>query len=264
MPKRGGLRIDIGGQIPDLPLQPAMVRAPALPHVPTPVGRSGSIKNVILLPRREIAHREPFLTQNPIPSNESHRMNLAVSREAGVMRVPPRWALNNFISLFPLLLLVGCCQFFRGADDVVSFTISPLNMSIQPGTTQKFSATGTFGLSDTGDITSRVKWASSNPARVTIDSAGLATAIAYGTVTISGAYECYTADTSLSVVNQTAPIGSIAVTPQTPKIMGDLTQHLSREQPTRMAPTVPSQALLNGRLVITQLQPTAPQVCQLE
>lgn len=194
MAKREVLRIDIAGQIPDLPLLPAMVRAHAivsaitnvgltaraLPHIPTPPGRSRSFKTAMLLP------------------------------EAGVRRIPPRWALNNLISLFSLVLLVGCCQFFRGADDVASFTISPLNMSIQPGNTQNFSALGTFGLGDTKDITSLVKWASSNPARVTIDSAGLATAIAYGTVTISGTYECYTTETSLSVVNQAAAIGSIA------------------------------------------------------
>jgi hypothetical protein len=198
------------------------------------------------------------MTQNTVPSNECRRMNLRVSREAGVMRIPPRGALKNLISLFSLLLLVGCCQFFRGSDDVVSFTISPLNMSIQPGNTQKFSATGTFGLGGTGDITSRVKWASSNPARVTIDSTGLATAIAYGTATISGTYECYTADTSLSVVNQTVAISSIAVAPQTPKITGDLTQSLSRQQPTRIAPRVSSQTQLNGSQVITQLQQSAP------
>jgi Bacterial Ig-like domain (group 2) len=150
------------------------------------------------------------------------------------MRISPQWALNNLISLFSLLLLVGCCQFFRGPDEVVSFTISPLNMSIQPGNTQNFSAIETFGLGDTKDITSLVKWASWNLARVTIDSAGLATAIAYGTVTISGTYECYTTETSLSVVNQTVAIRSIPITPQTAKITGDLTQHLSRQQPNRI------------------------------
>src|SRR5580658_5586144 len=90
-------------------------------------------------------------TQNLVPSKECRRMNLAVPRRAVVMRIPPQWALNNLISLFSLLLLVGCCQFFRGPDEVVSFTISPLNMSIQPGTTQNFSATGTFGLGETKD-----------------------------------------------------------------------------------------------------------------
>ena len=149
------------------------------------------------------------MTQNPVPSNECRRMNLRVSREAGVIPIPPRRALNSLISLLSLLLLVGCCQLFRGADDVVSFTISPLNMSIQPGDTQKFSATGTLGLGDTKDITSLVKWESSNPARVTIDSTGLATAIAHGTVTISGTYECYTAETSVAVVSQTAAFTTI-------------------------------------------------------
>jgi len=134
-------------------------------------------------------------------------MDLRMPHEAGVMQIPPRWALNNLVSFVSLLLLVGCCQFFRGSDDVVSFTISPLNMSIQPGNTQKFSATGTFGLGGTGDVTSLVKWTSSNPSRVTIDSTGLATAIAYGTVTISGTYECYRVETNLSVVNQTGATG---------------------------------------------------------
>lgn len=200
--KRDVLRIDITGQIPDLPPQP----------------------------------------------------DLRLSREAGVMRIPARGALKSLISLFLLLLLVGCCQFFRGSDDVVSFTISPLNMSIQPGKTQQFVATGTFGLGDTGDVTSRVKWASSNTALVTIDSTGLATAIAYGTVTIYGTCECYPAQTNLAVVNQTAAISSITVTPQTPKITGVLTQHLSRQQPTRIAPIVSLQTRLNVRQLITQVQ----------
>jgi hypothetical protein len=174
------------------------------------------------------------------------------------MRIPPRWALNNLISLFSLLLLVGCCQFFRGANDLVSFTISPLNMSLQPENTQNFSATGTFGVGDTRDITSLVKWAPSNPARVTIDSAGLVTAIAYGTVTISGTYECYATATSLSVVNQMIAIRLVAITPQTLKITGDLTQHLSRQRPSRMAPTASSQTRLNRCEVMTQLLRSAP------
>jgi Bacterial Ig-like domain (group 2) len=223
--KRHVLRMDVPGRIPAFPPHPAVARAHAivstiaklgliaraLPPIPTALARSGSFNNAVPRPRRHIAFRERSLPQNVVPSNESSRMDLTVSREAGVMRIPLRGALSQLISLLSLLLLVGCCQFFRGSDDVVSFTISPLNMSIQPGSTQKFSAIGTFGLGGTGDITSRVKWTSSNPARVTIDSTGLATAVAYGTVTISGSYECYVAQTSVSVVNQTAAGSSIAV-----------------------------------------------------
>ena len=114
-------------------------------------------------------------------------------------------------------LIVGCCQFFRGSDDVLSISVSPLNMSIQPGATQQFSATGTFGTGGTGDVTAHAKWASSNPARVTIDSTGLATAIASGTVTIYATYECSGSDTSLSVVNQTAAVNSIGVNSRKPE-----------------------------------------------
>ncbi len=85
MAQRDVLCIDIAGQIPDLPPQPAMVRAHAivstianlrlsahgLPHINSPLARSGSFKNAMLLPRRDIAHRELPLTQNTIPSNEA-------------------------------------------------------------------------------------------------------------------------------------------------------------------------------------------------
>src|ERR1700742_2465315 len=114
------------------------------------------------------------------------------------MRIPSRYPLNNLISLFSLLLLVGCCQFFRGANDILSIAISPLNMSIQPGNTQQFKATGTYGTGGTGDVTAHAMWVSSNPARVTINSTGLATAIALGAVTISATYECSVSKTSLS------------------------------------------------------------------
>jgi hypothetical protein len=134
------------------------------------------------------------------------------------MPIPSRYPLSDLIFLFSLLLIAGCCQFFRGPEDVVSISISPLNMSIQPGSTQQFSATGIFGTGGTGDITAHTKWSSSNPARVSINSTGLATAIAYGAVTIYATYECSGSDTSLSVVNQAAAPSSIAVTPQNPKI----------------------------------------------
>lgn len=143
------------------------------------------------------------------------------------MRIPSRYALNTLISGLSLLLLVGCCQFFRGPDDVVSIAIGPVNVSIQPGSTQQFSATGIFGTGGTGDVTGHVRWTSSDPGRATIDSTGLATGIAYGIVTISGTYECSVARTSLSVVKQTVATSSIAIIPQNPKITVGLTQQFA-------------------------------------
>jgi uncharacterized protein YjdB len=129
------------------------------------------------------------------------------------------------VFVLPLLLLSSCCgEFFRGSNDIVSITISPLNTTIQPATTQKFTATGTFGTGGMGDVTSQVTWTSSNSAIATIDSTGLANGVAYGTVTIGGTYQCCTAKTSLSVGSQTAAMSSIAVTPLNPTIAIGLTQ----------------------------------------
>jgi trimeric autotransporter adhesin len=95
----------------------------------------------------------------------------------------------------------------------MALAITPLNTSVQPGTTQQFSATGTYTNGSTGGVTSQTAWTSSNPAIVTINSAGLATGIANGTVTISGNCQCYVTKTNLSVSSQAVTINSIAVTP---------------------------------------------------
>lgn len=123
-----------------------------------------------------------------------------------------------------LLLQGGCGEFFRGTNDLVGLTIAPLNTSIQPGNTQQFSATATFGGGGTGDVTPQVKWTSSNTGIATINAAGLATGIAFGTVTISASDQGYTSKTNLSISSQSVTITSIAITPATPTIRVNTTQ----------------------------------------
>lgn len=115
-----------------------------------------------------------------------------------------------------LFVLTGCTgQFFKGPNDVAALSIAPTNASIQMGSTQQFSATAAFQYPDgnTGDVTPRTTWTSSDPSIATIDSAGLATGVAYGTVTIKGSCEGFTAKTNLTVSSQTVTLTSIAVTP---------------------------------------------------
>jgi hypothetical protein len=143
------------------------------------------------------------------------------------------------LNVLPLLPLTGCfCgQFFRGSDDVVAVTISPVNTSILPGATQKFTATGTFGGNGTtsdgnggaGDVTLITTWNSSDSSIVSIDKTGLARGNKLGAVTISGYCQCYTSQTSLIVSNQTtaAPaLVSIAVTPVNAILLAGQTQQL--------------------------------------
>lgn len=131
------------------------------------------------------------------------------------MRIQPLDVVRVLGSLLLLVPLGGCCgEFFRGSNDIVApATISPLNASIQPGSTQQFTATGVFGNNTSGDVTAQVAWTSSNPAIATISSTGLATGVAIGTVTISGNCQCYITQTNLSVSSQASTVTSIAVTP---------------------------------------------------
>ena len=118
-------------------------------------------------------------------------------------------------------LLTGCCgKFFRGQQDLVGLGISPANTTITPGTTQQFTATGTYHQPNgsTGDVTAQTTWTSSNPAVATIDANGLATGVAFGNTTIKGNCQCYNTSVTLTVGSQSVNLTSIAVTPATPTI----------------------------------------------
>ena len=96
---------------------------------------------------------------------------------------------------------------------LVSISVSPSNPTIVIGSTQQFTATGTFSDSTTVDITNQVTWASSDSLVATINATGLATADASGgTTTISATSGAVVGSTALTV---TAPptLESISVTP---------------------------------------------------
>jgi hypothetical protein len=63
---------------------------------------------------------------------------------------------------------------------------SPANMGV--GSTQHFTATGSYSDGSTADFTSQVVWSSSNPAAITIASGGIATAIGGGTTNITATF----------------------------------------------------------------------------
>jgi hypothetical protein len=71
---------------------------------------------------------------------------------------------------------------------LTSLAITPTNPSIALGTTQQFTATGTYSDGSTQDLTTAVTWSSSNSAVAAISNAsgseGLATSVAAGSTTI--------------------------------------------------------------------------------
>ena len=80
-----------------------------------------------------------------------------------------------------------------------SIAVTPANFSLSMGTTQQFTATGTYADSSTKDLTSSVTWTSSDSAIADVDAAGLATGKAIGSVTITAELGNVTGSTTATV-----------------------------------------------------------------
>ena len=70
---------------------------------------------------------------------------------------------------------------------LTSISVTPTNPSIAQGTTQQFTAIGTYSDGTSWDITSEVTWKSDNTSVATVSPTGLATTVAQGTATITAA-----------------------------------------------------------------------------
>jgi hypothetical protein len=87
--------------------------------------------------------------------------------------------------------------------------VTPAIVSLTPGQTQQYKATGTYSDGSTKDLTGSANWLSSSSTVATINTTGMATAVAGGASNITASVSGVTGSTSLSVVALT----SITVTP---------------------------------------------------
>jgi hypothetical protein len=143
-----------------------------------------------------------------------------------------------------------------------SIAVTPANPTVPKGEPEQFTAMGILSDNSTEDLTNQVTWASATPTVATIDAAGLASALAPGTSSISAAFGGFTGQTTLTVGS--AALLSIAVTPASPSIakgeteqfaaMGtfsdntteDLTSQLSWASGTTSVATISSAGLAQG------------------
>jgi len=91
---------------------------------------------------------------------------------------------------------------------LVGISVSPANPGIKVGATQQFKATGTYydtstAVFSTADITTSVSWTSSTSSVATINSVGLASGVATGSVTIAATSGLVSGSTTLTVTNWT-------------------------------------------------------------
>jgi hypothetical protein len=107
----------------------------------------------------------------------------------------------------------GCGQFFPGGNTITALAIAPQNASVQPGVTQQYTATATYGNNTTADVTSQVSWSSTPTNIASINSGGLLTAGALGTATVKAQSGSVIASTSVTVAQK--QVTSITISPLT-------------------------------------------------
>jgi hypothetical protein len=105
---------------------------------------------------------------------------------------------------------------------LVSIQLNPQSPTIAAGTTQPFTATGTFSDGSTQDLTTSVSWNSSLLSVATIAASGLANGIAAGQSTVTATAGSVSASTLLTV--NPATLNAITVSPTNPIIAAGTTQ----------------------------------------
>ena len=140
---------------------------------------------------------------------------MAAPIPGGVLMKSIRVSLIILFAGFLAVFLTTCGGGVRGkvgrTTKLVSISITPANPSIPVGVTQQFAASGTFSDGKSHDITTEVAWRSSKAAVATVNSSGLATSVAKGTVALTATSGKISGRMTLTV--NSAALSSITVTP---------------------------------------------------
>jgi uncharacterized protein YjdB len=116
------------------------------------------------------------------------------------------------------------------APTLVSIAVTPASPTLAPGATQQLTVTGTYSDSSTANLTAGSTFVSSSTGAATVSAAGLVTAVAVGTATITATHTASgrTATSSVTVSSGGTPtLSSIAVSPATVPLAVGATQQLT-------------------------------------
>jgi uncharacterized protein YjdB len=113
------------------------------------------------------------------------------------------------------------------AKTLTAIAVTPATASILAGATQQFTATATYSDSSTADVSSSAAWTSSNAATAKINPAGLASALAAGSATITAVLNGVTGSATLAVSAAPKTLSSVTVTPATASIAQQSTQQFT-------------------------------------
>jgi hypothetical protein len=132
----------------------------------------------------------------------------------------------TIIATDPVPNVTSSVQMTITARALTSIAVTPASATINAGSTQQFTATGTYNAPPTTqDITSSVTWASDNTAVATIDASGLATGASAGTANITATQgSVVSSPATLTVSNPI--LQSITITPNGNNVIAHINQTL--------------------------------------
>lgn len=135
-----------------------------------------------------------------------------------------RSLLRSLVLLAAVLAAVIGCRIVTYGIELTGLSVSPGTASLAVGTNQQFSATGTYNDESSKDVTAEAAWSSSDPTVATV-SAGVATPLKAGTITVTATLGEKSASSTLTVTN--ALLQTIEVTPANPHVPNGTTQQLA-------------------------------------
>ncbi len=112
-----------------------------------------------------------------------------------------------------LVGLVGCGGGGSKGPALTSITVTPANTTLSVGTTERFTATGTYSDNSTRDITDQVTWNSSTAGIATISNTagtkGTVTVVSVGTTTVTATLGTLTASTALTTTSESITAANV-------------------------------------------------------
>lgn len=201
----------------------------------------------------------PGLTLNPTSGTIS-----------GIPTATGSYALSVELTDAALATALAALSIDVAAAPLVALQVSPDPVSIPAGATQQFTATGTYADLSTQDLSALVVWGSASSSVLSIDSAGLATAIGPGTSQVTATLGAIS-DTALATVEPgpdlavlTSSLPSATVTvpyqatlaasggtpPYTWSVSGSLPPGLTLDPNTGIISGTPTTSVLTSFLVV--------------
>jgi trimeric autotransporter adhesin len=133
-----------------------------------------------------------------------------------------------FVVVAGLIILLGCGGGSGGSNSgpsnppsnpstpaatLTSLQVTPASDSLAPGATQQFTATGHYSDQTSKNLTSSVQWSSSDASIASVSGTGMATAVAFGVVTVTAQSGSLQASATVNVSSAGANLTAISISP---------------------------------------------------